>query len=428
MRDTEGALNSSQGNFGEVYSGRLRSENKPVAVKSCRENLPTALKNKFLMEARSVYTHTHTHAHTHTHTCAHTLSHILTHTHACAHTLSHIHTHTRAHTLSHIHTHTHVRTHSHIYTHTHMCAHTLTYTHTHTCAHTLSHIHTHTRAHTLSHIHTHTHVRTHSHIYTHTHVRTHSHIYTHTCAQCIHTHTQLLISQNTNDHILLKSTGSCVQNTPPHTHTRTRTRTRTHTGPDHKALSCMRRVFTESHAGVQDPEAVRSPQHREADRSVHSETAHLHRHGARAGWEAGPLGSCHESVTHRSDPMGVQRWASVCVCVCVCVCVLAGGDFLSFLRSESHSLKAKVLLKMAQNVASGMEYLESKKCIHRWEKGRGGGVSCRLIRPRVVLCSALQEPQSSSFAVCTTWVESHQGENHLYCKSEKCNINKVFYI
>lgn len=47
------------------------------------------------------------------------------------------------------------------------------------------------------------------------------------------------------------------------------------------------------------------------------------------------------------------------------MCNLAGGDFLSFLRSESHSLKSKMLLKMAENVASGMEYLESKKCIHR---------------------------------------------------------------
>ncbi|XP_035273383.1 tyrosine-protein kinase Fes/Fps [Anguilla anguilla] len=41
-----------RGNFGEVYSGRLRSDNTPVAVKSCRESLPPELKNKFLMEAR----------------------------------------------------------------------------------------------------------------------------------------------------------------------------------------------------------------------------------------------------------------------------------------------------------------------------------------------------------------------------------------
>uniref|UniRef100_UPI0037E9905B tyrosine-protein kinase Fes/Fps n=1 Tax=Semicossyphus pulcher TaxID=241346 RepID=UPI0037E9905B len=45
--------------------------------------------------------------------------------------------------------------------------------------------------------------------------------------------------------------------------------------------------------------------------------------------------------------------------------LIQGGDFLSFLRRESHSLKAKVLVKMTENVASGMEYLESKKCIHR---------------------------------------------------------------
>ncbi|XP_041647502.1 tyrosine-protein kinase Fes/Fps [Cheilinus undulatus] len=45
--------------------------------------------------------------------------------------------------------------------------------------------------------------------------------------------------------------------------------------------------------------------------------------------------------------------------------LIQGGDFLSFLRRDSHSLKTKVLVKMTENVASGMEYLESKKCIHR---------------------------------------------------------------
>ncbi|XP_053490477.1 tyrosine-protein kinase Fes/Fps isoform X1 [Ictalurus furcatus] len=45
--------------------------------------------------------------------------------------------------------------------------------------------------------------------------------------------------------------------------------------------------------------------------------------------------------------------------------LVQGGDFLSFLRSEGQSLKPKMLIKMAENVASGMEYLESKKCIHR---------------------------------------------------------------
>ncbi|KAJ8412961.1 hypothetical protein AAFF_G00105430 [Aldrovandia affinis] len=45
--------------------------------------------------------------------------------------------------------------------------------------------------------------------------------------------------------------------------------------------------------------------------------------------------------------------------------LVQGGDFLSFLRSKSHRLKSKMLLKMAENVASGMEYLETKKCIHR---------------------------------------------------------------
>ncbi|XP_076583428.1 tyrosine-protein kinase Fes/Fps isoform X1 [Chaetodon auriga] len=45
--------------------------------------------------------------------------------------------------------------------------------------------------------------------------------------------------------------------------------------------------------------------------------------------------------------------------------LIQGGDFLSFLRHESHSLTPKMLVKMTENVASGMEYLESKKCIHR---------------------------------------------------------------
>lgn len=45
---------SRQGNFGEVFSGRLRADNTPVAVKSCRETLPLELKAKFLQEARSV--------------------------------------------------------------------------------------------------------------------------------------------------------------------------------------------------------------------------------------------------------------------------------------------------------------------------------------------------------------------------------------
>ncbi|KAM9764583.1 tyrosine-protein kinase Fes/Fps isoform 2-T2 [Menidia menidia] len=45
--------------------------------------------------------------------------------------------------------------------------------------------------------------------------------------------------------------------------------------------------------------------------------------------------------------------------------LIQGGDFLSFLRNEGHSLKPRTLVKMTENVAAGMEYLESKKCIHR---------------------------------------------------------------
>ncbi|XP_053172628.1 tyrosine-protein kinase Fes/Fps [Scomber japonicus] len=45
--------------------------------------------------------------------------------------------------------------------------------------------------------------------------------------------------------------------------------------------------------------------------------------------------------------------------------LIEGGDFLSFLRHEGHSLTPKMLIKMTENVAAGMEYLERKKCIHR---------------------------------------------------------------
>uniref|UniRef100_A0A4W4G9Q8 Tyrosine-protein kinase n=1 Tax=Electrophorus electricus TaxID=8005 RepID=A0A4W4G9Q8_ELEEL len=45
--------------------------------------------------------------------------------------------------------------------------------------------------------------------------------------------------------------------------------------------------------------------------------------------------------------------------------LVQGGDFLSFLRAQGHNLKPKMLIKMAENVAAGMEYLESQKCIHR---------------------------------------------------------------
>uniref|UniRef100_A0A8D2L6D0 Protein kinase domain-containing protein n=1 Tax=Varanus komodoensis TaxID=61221 RepID=A0A8D2L6D0_VARKO len=48
-----------QGNFGEVFSGRLRSDNTPVAVKSCRETLSPELKAKFLQEARILKQYSH---------------------------------------------------------------------------------------------------------------------------------------------------------------------------------------------------------------------------------------------------------------------------------------------------------------------------------------------------------------------------------
>uniref|UniRef100_A0A7N6FIW6 Tyrosine-protein kinase n=1 Tax=Anabas testudineus TaxID=64144 RepID=A0A7N6FIW6_ANATE len=57
--DLTGGVGSPQGNFGEVYCGRLRSDNKPVAVKSCKENLAPEHKSKFLMEARILKQYDH---------------------------------------------------------------------------------------------------------------------------------------------------------------------------------------------------------------------------------------------------------------------------------------------------------------------------------------------------------------------------------
>lgn len=48
-----------RGNFGDVFSGRLRADNTPVAVKSCRETLPPDLKAKFLQEARILKQYSH---------------------------------------------------------------------------------------------------------------------------------------------------------------------------------------------------------------------------------------------------------------------------------------------------------------------------------------------------------------------------------
>uniref|UniRef100_A0A8C5BRK8 Tyrosine-protein kinase n=1 Tax=Gadus morhua TaxID=8049 RepID=A0A8C5BRK8_GADMO len=48
-----------KGNFGEVYSGRLRFDNMAVAVKACREDLPPETKKRFLMEARILKQYEH---------------------------------------------------------------------------------------------------------------------------------------------------------------------------------------------------------------------------------------------------------------------------------------------------------------------------------------------------------------------------------
>lgn len=42
-----------QGNFGEVFKGTLQRDRTPVAVKTCKEDLPPELKIRFLSEARS---------------------------------------------------------------------------------------------------------------------------------------------------------------------------------------------------------------------------------------------------------------------------------------------------------------------------------------------------------------------------------------
>ncbi|XP_036165432.1 tyrosine-protein kinase Fer isoform X2 [Myotis myotis] len=45
--------------------------------------------------------------------------------------------------------------------------------------------------------------------------------------------------------------------------------------------------------------------------------------------------------------------------------LISGGDFLSYLRKKKDELKTKQLVKFSLDAASGMSYLESKKCIHR---------------------------------------------------------------
>lgn len=46
-------LRCRQGNFGEVFKGTLQRDKTPVAVKTCKEDLPPELKIRFLSEARS---------------------------------------------------------------------------------------------------------------------------------------------------------------------------------------------------------------------------------------------------------------------------------------------------------------------------------------------------------------------------------------
>ncbi|XP_030829013.1 tyrosine-protein kinase Fer isoform X3 [Strongylocentrotus purpuratus] len=45
--------------------------------------------------------------------------------------------------------------------------------------------------------------------------------------------------------------------------------------------------------------------------------------------------------------------------------LVPGGDLLSFLRTDQNELSTKQRVKMGEDAASGMAYLESKQCIHR---------------------------------------------------------------
>lgn len=65
------------------------------------------------------------------------------------------------------------------------------------------------------------------------------------------------------------------------------------------------------------------------------------------------LGEAGEHGRHSAQPVAQQAPFST------------GGDFLTFLRTEGTRLRVKTLLQMVGDAAAGMEYLESKCCIHR---------------------------------------------------------------
>lgn len=100
---------------------------------------------------------------------------------------------------------------------------------------------------------------------------------------------------------------------------------------------------------LQDPEAIRPPEHREADWCLYAATANLHCHGAGSWW--------------------VELLEAQLVLYLICLCdpmrCLSGGDFLSFLRKKKDELKTKQLVRFSVDAAAGMAYLESKNCIHR---------------------------------------------------------------
>ena len=64
----------------------------------------------------------------------------------------------------------------------------------------------------------------------------------------------------------------------------------------------------------------------------------------------------------------VVRLIGICVQkqpIMIVMELVPGGSLLNFLRQKNNHLTVKQLLCMCNDVAAGMEYLESRNCIHR---------------------------------------------------------------
>ena len=55
---------------------------------------------------------------------------------------------------------------------------------------------------------------------------------------------------------------------------------------------------------------------------------------------------------------------------------MSGGDLLSYLRDKGGQLDSQKLTKFSVDAAAGMEYLQSKNCIHRDLATRNCLISC----------------------------------------------------